>query len=104
MRTWPPPLVEYVAEAGRTDFEAPFPVRSATHVEVRANGIRQYPTEWVNSARLRLGSPPGAGSFVTLTRNTPIEQQLVKFTDGAILTQEDLNAADRKSTRLNSSH
>src|SRR3546814_4232845 len=64
-----------------------------THVEVRANGIRQYPTEWVNSARLRLGSPPGAGSFVTLTRNTPIEQQLVKFTDGAILTQEDLNAA-----------
>lgn len=84
---------EYVAVAGQTDFDVPFPFLSPDHVEVRANGIRHFPLEWVNPTRLRLSLAPGAGSFVTISRNTPIDQQLVKFHDGSVLTQEDLNQA-----------
>jgi hypothetical protein len=87
------PIAEYVAQAGQVDFDVPFPFLSKSDVEVRANGIRYYPSGWVNDTRLRLQSPPGAGAFVTITRNTPIDAQSVVFQNGAVLTKEDLNTA-----------
>ena len=87
------PTVEYVGVAGQTDFDVTFPFLSPTHVEVLVNGIKHFPLEWVNPTRLRLALAPGAGASVVIQRNTPIEQQLVMFQDGAVLTQEDLNTA-----------
>jgi hypothetical protein len=44
-------------------------------------------------ARLRLASPVQPSDIVTIQRNTPIDQALVQFQNGAVLTQEDLNTA-----------
>jgi hypothetical protein len=87
------PLVAYTAIAGQRDFDVPFPYLNLSHVEVRVNSILVPILEWVSQSRLRLSAPPGAGSFVEIRRNTPIDDALVNFQNGAVLTEEDLNTA-----------
>lgn len=87
------PLVAYTAIAGQRDFDVPFPYLNLSHVEVRVNSIRVPILEWVSQSRLRLSAPPGDGSFVEIRRNTPIDDALVDFQNGAVLTEEDLNTA-----------
>jgi len=82
-----------VATAGQTDFDVPFPYIEQRHVEVLVNGSSTFVLEWVNDARLRIDTPLAGGESVVVQRTTPIDQQLVRFQDGAILTQEDLNLA-----------
>lgn len=87
------PAIEYVAVAGQRDFDVPFPYINRRHVEVLVNGTTVPVLEWVNDTRLRIDTPLAGGEYVVVQRTTPIDQQLVKFQDGAILTQEDLNLA-----------
>lgn len=89
------PLYEYEAADGQRDFDVPFTYLDRSHVEVRVNAIRLAPQEyeWVNAARVRLKVAPGAGAAVTLLRDTPIDNAMVQFQNGAVLTQEDLNLA-----------
>lgn len=87
------PAIEYVAVAGQRDFDVPFPYINRRHVEVLVNGMTVPVLEWVNDTRLRIDTPLAGGEYVVVQRTTPIDQQLVKFQDGAILTQEDLNLA-----------
>ena len=57
------------------------------------NGQKAIPLSWPNASRLRLGFPVGEGAFVTIERVTPIDEALVKFSDGNVLTADDLNTA-----------
>jgi len=84
---------EYVATAGQRDFTVPFPFISRSHVEVLVNGVPTTVLEWPNASIVRLASALAGGESVVIRRVTPIDQALVKFQDGAILTQEDLNLA-----------
>lgn len=87
------PLVAYVAIAGQRDFDVPFPYLNPSHVEVRVNSITVPILEWVSQSRLRLSLPPGADAYVEIRRDTPIDDALVNFQNGAVLTEEDLNTA-----------
>jgi hypothetical protein len=87
------PAAEYVAASGQRDFDVPFPFLNRSHVEVLVNGAKRPVLEWVGSSRLRLAAPCSGGELVVVQRDTPIDAQLVSFSDGAILTQEDLNTA-----------
>lgn len=87
------PLVAYVAIAGQRDFDVPFPYLNPSHVEVRVNSITVPILEWVSQSRLRLAVPPGDKAYVEVRRNTPIDDALVDFQNGAVLTEEDLNTA-----------
>lgn len=87
------PLVAYRAIAGQRDFDVPFPYINSSHVEVRVNSISVPILEWVSQSRLRLSVPPGADAYVEIRRNTPIDDALVDFQNGAVLTEEDLNTA-----------
>lgn len=87
------PYVTYVAAAGQRDFDVPFPFINRSHVQVRVNGAPVTPFSWPTSARLRLPFGVTGGAAVVIERLTPIEEQLVKFQDGNILTAEDLNIA-----------
>lgn len=83
----------YVATAGQREFDVPFPFINRSHVEVLVNGVITPIQEWVGGARLRIATPLAGGESVVLQRETPIDQALVKFQNGAVLTQEDLNLA-----------
>jgi hypothetical protein len=87
------PLVAYRAIAGQRDFDVPFPYINSSHVEVRVNSNSVPILEWVSQSRLRLSVPPGADAYVEIRRNTPIDDALVDFQNGAVLTEEDLNTA-----------
>lgn len=87
------PAAEYVAQAGQQDFDVPFPYLDKRHVEVLVNSNPASVLEWVNPTRLRLVAPLAGGEWVWVRRNTPVDQALVQFHNGAVLTQEDLNLA-----------
>jgi hypothetical protein len=83
-----------VAAAGQRDFNVPFAFLSPDHVTVTVNGGAASILEWVGATTLRLASTSlQAGDLVVLARNTPIDDLVVRFLDGAILTAEDLNTA-----------
>jgi hypothetical protein len=87
------PYVAYAAAAGQRDFDVPFPFINRSHVKVRVNGTLTTPLSWPTAARLRLPNEVSGGAVVEIERETPIEEQLVQFQDGNILTAEDLNKA-----------
>lgn len=87
------PYVAYAAAAGQRDFDVPFPFINRSHVKVRVNGTLTTPLSWPTAARLRLPLEVPGGAVVEIERETPIEEQLVQFQDGNILTAEDLNKA-----------
>lgn len=87
------PSTEYVALAGQRDFDVSFPYLSTAHVRVMVNGELYPQLEWLSPTRLRLAAALVGGETVVIERYTPIEQMLVKFQDGSILTSEDLNKA-----------
>ena len=83
----------YVAAAGQRDFDVPFPYINRSHVKVRVNGTPVVPFSWPSATRLRLPAEVAGGAAIEIERETPVEEQLVKFQDGNILTAEDLNIA-----------
>lgn len=87
------PYVTYVAAAGQRDFDVPFPYINRSHVKVRVNGTPVVPFSWPSATRLRLPAGVAGGAAIEIERETPVEEQLVKFQDGNILTSEDLNIA-----------
>lgn len=87
------PYVTYVAAAGQRDFDVPFPFINRAHVKVRVNGTPTVPFSWPTATRLRLPLGAAAGAVIEIERDTSIEEQLVQFQDGNILTAEDLNLA-----------
>lgn len=87
------PYVTYVAASGQRDFDVPFPYINRSHVKVRVNGTPVVPFSWPSATRLRLPAEVAAGASIEIERETPVEEQLVKFQDGNILTAEDLNIA-----------
>jgi hypothetical protein len=85
-----------VAEAGQQEFNISFPYLDPKHVYVKVAG--QYADfSFVSDSRLRLTYPVVAGVLVEIYRSTPIDNALVQFQNGAVLTQEDLNKATRQT-------
>lgn len=60
---------------------------------MRVNGATNDPLAWPNASRLRLAFGAAEGAFVEIERVTPIDEALVKFQDGNVLTGGDLNTA-----------
>ncbi|PZR35777.1 phage tail fiber protein [Caulobacter segnis] len=87
--------VSYVAQVDQREFDVTFEYLAPDHVKVTANNS-PVPYQWVNESRIRLVNPVGAGTAITIRRETPIDRALVSFQDGAVLTQEDLNKATRQ--------
>lgn len=94
-------FVQYIAPGDQRLFSVPFPYLSTSHVQVELNGVLQVhgaDYEWVgnNAIEFRPTYTPVAGSVVRIRRVTPIEDLLVVFQNGAVLTEGDLNTATRQ--------
>lgn len=81
-----------MAVAGQTEFDVTIPYLDGSHIHATAGG-QMASFEWLTAARIRLTQPVAQGIVVTIYRQTPIDNALVTFQRGAVLTEEDLNKA-----------
>jgi hypothetical protein len=79
-------------------FTVPFPFLAPEHVGVRVNAIPMFnPLDWVWVGPTAIEFVRAPSGTLTLFRNTPVDQSLVDFQNGSVLTENDLNTAVRQS-------
>lgn len=83
----------YIATGSTAQFDITFPYLDPTHVKAKVDGFEVTFT-WVNSTRIELDVTPAAGAEVKPYRNTPVDEDVSNFTDGAVLSADDLTRAD----------
>lgn len=84
--------VAYPASAGQSEFDVTFPYLDQSHVVVTVNGLPAAHA-FVSPTRVKTSSVMVGGEAVVVRRQTPIDQALVTFQNGAVLTKEELNTA-----------
>lgn len=86
--------VDYIADGSTDEFDVTFPFLDRNHVKVTVNGVPPIlPVSWVGEARVKLNTVLIPGSVVTIKRQTPLTTRLVDFTNGSVLTEEELDKA-----------
>ncbi|MCI4664214.1 MAG: phage tail fiber protein [Neomegalonema sp.] len=85
-------FVVYAGDGGTGPFSVAFPYLDQTHVSVSVDGAAAAHS-WPTAGSIELLSPAPAGALVEIRRVTPRDARLVDFTDGAILTEADLDTA-----------
>jgi hypothetical protein len=85
--------VSYKVTPGQREFDVTFPYLAVSHVEVLLSNVplpwAAY--DWIGTSRVKLKVDPGAGNTVTLRRRTPLNDAFVKFRNGSVLSEEELN-------------
>ncbi len=75
-------------------FTVPFPFLDRNHVRVAINRVLQFPGrdyEWVGPQQIEFREPPQGG--FEIFRQTPDDDAMVSFRNGAALTETELNLA-----------
>lgn len=101
--------VTYAGDGVTSIFALTFPYISTSHISVELNARTLLSTEWkwVSESTLQLirtdGSPnpPSAGDAIELIRTTSPSARIVDFTNGAVLTEADLDASALQMFYLN---
>lgn len=101
-----PPVVslsreQTVSNGSQILFDIPFAYISSTHVHVYVGAIEVLYPNWsfVSPVQIQLAVPATTGVLVEVRRQTPLTP-LVTYTDGAVLTGEDLNLATLQNLYL----
>lgn len=82
--------VKYTGDGSTATFSVPFRYLERNHVTAKVNNVR-VGMAWLSNGSVRLNSTPADGTEVVIRRNTPNTLPLVDFTDGATLTEKDLD-------------
>lgn len=85
-------FVHYAGDGSSGPFAIPFPYLDRAHIVVRVDGVLT-PATFAGDAAVQLGAPAAVGAVVEIRRETPRDHPLVDFTDGAVLTESDLDRA-----------
>lgn len=85
-------FVVYAGDGGTGPFAVPFAYLDQSHVTVSVDGVA-VAHSWPTAASVSLSSGAASGAVVEIRRTTPRDARLVDFTDGAILTEADLDTA-----------
>lgn len=85
-------FVQYAGDGTTGPFVIPFPFLDRSHVALSVDGVAAGFT-FVSDVALVLDAPAPVGAVVEIRRATPIATRLVDFTDGAVLTEVDLDTA-----------
>ncbi|MFN3558946.1 MAG: phage tail fiber protein [Brevundimonas sp.] len=85
----------YFATTGQQEFDFAHPYIHRDHVSVTVNGQIAAKT-WVTGSTIRLSRPCQAQDAVKIIRETPVDGPIVKFQNGNVLTEEELNLAVRQ--------
>lgn len=82
-------LVTYVGDGSTITYSIPFPYLLATDVKAEVNGVI-VPCS-ASGGFVTLASPPAVGKQVRFWRQTGLTGKRVDFTDGAVITEADLD-------------
>jgi hypothetical protein len=82
--------IEYTANGSTTTFSIPFAYTAQADVAVFVNGVSTSFT-FASSSTISLSAAPASGVVVRIARTTPITTRAVDFSNGAILTESDLD-------------
>ena len=82
--------IEYTANGSTTTFSIPFAYTAQADVAVFVNGVSTSFT-FASSSTITLSTAPASGIVVRIARTTPITTRAVDFSNGAILTEADLD-------------
>lgn len=85
---------EYNVSGGETTFPLDFPYISPTHVRVELDGVAIPFT--IGSGSINIPGGVQSPGTLIIRRVTPIDNPMVEFLNGSVLTQEDLNTAVRQ--------
>ena len=93
---------EYVGDGVTDTFAIVFPRISDTHVEVYVNNIQlTTPNFWsVQGGNVVFVTPPGDQALIRIQRNTDVNNRLVDYNDGAVLTEEELDLDSKQAFYL----
>lgn len=83
--------VDYVGDGVVQNYSLTFPYIDIVHITVTVNGA-SAPFTWVNSTTIRVTTLPAAADAVRLRRTTPALVPIIDFTNGSIVTEEQLDS------------
>lgn len=85
----------YTGDGSLQEFDLSFPYLSPEDVKATVDGaLVSY--SWINASRIRLDAAPAAGTDILIFRDTPDDKNLTNFTDGSVLTEDDLNLGQQQ--------
>jgi hypothetical protein len=82
--------VSYTGNGSTTQYSITFPYIDVTHVKAYLNGTLTS-AYTISSSTLTFTTAPANGVVIRIERETPNDNRLVDFTDGSVLTEQDLD-------------
>jgi predicted nucleic acid-binding Zn-ribbon protein len=92
--------VTYVGNGSTTNYSIPFPYILRDHVTVEVNGITQLTPlhyTFLNDSTIQFVNAPVADTAILIKRTTPQDDRLVDFTNGALLTERELDLSAKQN-------
>ena len=78
------------------NYTIPFDYLSRAHVSITVDGeAEEY--EYTNAKAITFTTPPPKGSTIIIERETPYDEAFVHWTDGTVMSADDLNAQQLQS-------
>lgn len=92
----------YIGDGVMDTFAVSFPYIHRGHVKIKVNVVELFPTdyEWITASSVRLKETPAQDDVILIYRETPIDDLLVKYQNGAVLTADELNLATQQTFYL----
>lgn len=82
--------VTYTGNGSTTDYSITFDFIDSSHVKAFLDGT-ETSAFTISSSTLSFTTAPSSGATIRIERQTPIDERLVDFTDGSVLTESDLD-------------
>jgi len=85
--------IEYTADGSTNTFAVPFPYTLPADISVFVNGVSTSFT-FTSTSTVNVSTAPAASAVVRISRNTGISTRAVDFSNGAVLTESDLDSSN----------
>src|SRR6056300_233251 len=82
--------VTYTGNGSTTQYSIPFEFIDSTHVKAFIDGVVTSAFT-ISSSTLTFTTAPANASTIRIERQTPTDARLIDFTDGSVLTEQDLD-------------
>ena len=81
---------------GEKQLSITFPYIKKEHIKVFVNDVETTEYHFLNETQIFLDCELNTGDMMSVRRNTPINEQMVTFTDTSILNAEKQNLAQKQ--------